>query len=222
MKTNVLVSGVILAVGALGARGDLFYSFDSDIEGFQNVIWQSADPVGWSGLPGTVKQNHAAGGWQNLLTKEFSWGPGGGSANQQLEMQALANLGDMAHISFDVMVDGKSFPPGQQTWFQLTIVGNSDGSTGWKQNENVFGGVTGWHPADDSTLYTLHVDQPFSWMGWQPGDTWFQFWTGANSDGAVPVNFYFDNVRLYAVPEPAAVALLGLGIVALWLRRPRV
>ena len=154
-----------------------------------------------------------------LLTKEFSWGAGGGSANQQLEMQALANLGANAHLSFDVMVDGTSFPPGVGTWYQLNVVGNSDGAAGWTQIRQPFHHPREWHNADDPTLLTMHIDLAFSQLGWQPGDTWFQFWTGANSDAAAPVNFFLDNLTAYAIPEPGMFALAGLGAAALLIFR---
>ena len=154
------------------------------------------------------------------LTKEFDWQAGGGSANQQVEMQSLANLG--GRLAFDIMIDGGSFPAGVSGWFNFNVVGNSDGSAGWTQQENLFT-ASGWHNADDATLITLHVDNPFSFYGWQPGDSWFQLWTGCNSDGAVPVNFYIDNVNAYsvAVPEPTTLALAGVGSVALLLARRR-
>lgn len=207
--------GLLGIVGTQSALADLYYSFDTGPEDFQNVIW-SGGPVGWAGGP-AIKQTHGVGGWQMQLTKEFAWSAGGGSANQQLEMQALANLGANARFAFDVMVDGTSFPAGAATWFQFNVVGNSDGPAGWTQNQDLFT-PAGWHNADDPTLLVLHVDQPFSYFGWQPGDSWFQFWTGANSE--VPVNFYLDNVTAYAVPEPSVLGLAALGFT-LGLRRRR-
>ncbi|MEN6309364.1 MAG: PEP-CTERM sorting domain-containing protein [Anaerohalosphaeraceae bacterium] len=179
----------------------LVYTFDTDVEGFQNVSWQPT---------AVVRQIHTAGGWQMLLTKEFSWEAGGGAANQQLAMQALASNTE-ARIAFDVMVDGSSFPAGVAGWYQLNLVGNSDGAAGWTQIDKI---VEGWHNADDATQKTWHIDQLFSSLGWQPGDTWFQLYTGTNSDGAFPVNFYMDNVQL-TVPEPATLSVLGLGVLAL-------
>ena len=218
MKLGKILLTIAAAVGlCASASADLTYTFGTDVEGFQNVSWQATAPVGWSGIP-TVKQTHTAGGWQNLLTKEFSWGPGGGNANQQLEMQALANLGDNAHLSFDVMLDGTSFPAGVSTWYQFGVTGNSDGSVGWTQNGSIFTAGS-WHNANDPTLVTQHFDLPFSALGWQPGDTWFQLWTDSNSDGAVPVNFFLDNVTVYAVPEPSLFALAGLGAAALLIFR---
>ena len=45
--------------------------------------------------------------------------------------------------------------------------------------------------------------------------------TSANSDGAVPVDFFLDNVSGYMVPEPFPLALAGLGAAALLIFRRR-
>jgi hypothetical protein len=212
------ILGILGVIVATSAQAELLYTFNADAEGFQNVSWQSG-PAGWPG-GSSVRQTHVAGGWQMYLTKEFSFEAGGGAANQQVEMQTLANQG--GRLAFDVMIDGGSFPAGAQTWFQFSVVGNSDGASGWTQKENIFTAAD-WHNADDATLVTLHIDQPFSYFGWEAGDQWFQFYTGSNSDGAVPVNFYLDNVQAYsvAVPEPSTLALAGLGSAALLLARRR-
>lgn len=202
-KVFVLSIAALLLFITSSAIADLNYTFDADAEGFQAVAWMSN---------GTVQQTHTAGGWQMMMTKEFSWGTGGGSDNQQLAMQAMAN-DPLSKISFDIMVDGGSFPAGAQTWYQFIVVGNSDGAAGWTQTQL----TDSWHNADDPTLLTWHFDLTFAQLGWQPGDTWFQFWTGTNSDGAVPVNYYIDNVIV--TPEPATLSMLGLGALALLRKR---
>jgi hypothetical protein len=219
MKLPKTLLTIMAAVGlTTAANADLLYTFNTDVEGFQNVSWQAPAPIGWPGIP-AVQQTHTAGDWQMLLTKEFSWGVGGGSANQQLEMRALANQGANAHLAFDLMIDGTSFPAGVATWYNFNVVGNSDGAAGWTQKENLFT-VSGWHNADDPTLLIMHIDQPFSYFGWEPGDSWFQLWTGANSATGVPVNFFLDNVTAYAVvPEPSILALASLGTAALLMLR---
>ncbi|HPD29946.1 MAG TPA: hypothetical protein PLL20_08130 [Phycisphaerae bacterium] len=209
----IFIGMALLFMVSASAHADLVYTFNSDAEGFQNVSWQANAPAGWGNTP-TVMQTHTVGGWQMQMTKEFSWGPGGGSANQQLAMQALANSGT-AKIAFDVMVDGTSFPPASGVWYQFNAVGNSDGTQGWTQIDKL---IDAWQNVGQSDLRTWHFELTFAQMGWQPGDTWFQFWTGSNSAAENPVNFYLDNVII--TPEPAALTLLGLcGLVLIRQRR---
>ncbi len=218
---SLCIATALLGAGVIAAQADLMYDFNgpAGLDGFQNVVL-SPGPVGWIGAP-TAKTTHAAGGWQMLLTKEFSWGPGGGSANQQVEMQNLAwgdINGNEARLGFDIMVDGTSFPTNSGVWWQFNLVGNSDGPLGWTQVDKV---IEGWQNPDQADLRTWHFDMPFSKVGWEAGDTWFQLWMGANSDAAYPVNFYVDNVQLYLVPEPTTLSLVGLGAVALLISRRR-
>lgn len=135
-------------------------------------------------------------------------------------MQNLANSG-LGRISFTLSVDGGTWTPGVAQWFQLHYAGNSDGASGWTQNAGGGNPVDAWHNADDNTLYSWSFDHSFAQMGWHAGDTWFQINFGSNSDGAAPVKFYLDDVHVYAVPEPTALALLGLGGLAFGWRRSR-
>jgi hypothetical protein len=190
----------------------LSYHFDTGVEGFENFAWRSAAPAGWPQDP-SVQQTHTAGDWQMWLTKEFLPSPGGGSENQQLTMQALANLGN-ARISFEVMADLNTFLPAAATWHQFWLVGNSDGNAGWAQTQL----IDAWQDPDRPDLRTWHFDLSFSELGWEPGDIWFQFWTGANSYPEVPVNYYLDNVRVYVKTAAEQIADLrntvnGMGIL---------
>jgi hypothetical protein len=62
----------------------------------------------------------------------------------------------------------------------------------------------------------------------QAGDAWAGQQIGIQLESTIPIgltsfaNWDFDNVRLTAVPEPSIMALLNLGIGALWLARSRV
>ena len=219
MKTVITMIAVAGLTAAAQAQF-MYYGFATDVEGFQNSDWKSTDPVGWGAL-GTIKMNHTAGGWQLPLLKEFSWGPGGGSANQQTDMQALQYYGSDAHIAFDIIADGTSFPAATGVWYSFNLAANSDGTVGWTQIEHV---IDGWQNPDQSDMRVWHRDYTFDQLGWADGDsTWFQLYLGSNSDAANPVNFYIDNFVVYqgTVPEPTSLALAGLGAALLALRRRR-
>ncbi len=223
---SLSIATALLGAGVIAAQasnpGALMYDFSAGLDGFTGVTLDPG-PAGWGYGP-SAKTTHAAGGWQMIMTKEFSWGPGGGSANQQLAMQSLAwgdpDTGAEARLAFDIMVDGASFPTNAGVWWQFNLVGNSDGPMGWTQKDKV---IEGWQNPDQADLRTWHFDFPFSAVGWQAGDTWFQLWLGANSDGAYPVNFYVDNVFCYTgvVPEPTTLSLVGFGVAALLISRRR-
>jgi hypothetical protein len=213
MKKLLTFACAIAAAGTLTAPAAMTFDFSGGLDGFQNVALVSG-PSGWAGAP-TAQHTHSLGGWQVQMTKEFSWGPGGGNENQQLAMQALANSGN-GRFRLDVMVDGASFPTGAATWFQFWLVGNSDGAAGWTQLQV----VDSYQNEGQADLRTWTIDRSFSQMGWGPGDTWFQIHSGSNSDAAVPVNFYLDNVVVY-VPEPGSLGFAVLGGLALLVSRRR-
>jgi hypothetical protein len=202
----------LILAGVLGlcasASADLLYNFDTTIgpDVTQNATWSSR-------LGGVLQSTMTNGGWTlgNGPRKEFSYQAGGGVANQQAAMQGYANAGNY-HLAFDLKVDGASWPVAGSDWYQFQIAGNSDGSSGWTQTD----AVTGlWHNDGDATVNTWHVDKTFAALGWQPGDSWFQLYFGVQS-GTVPVNYYVDNLTVYAaVPEPSALALAGLGLATL-------
>jgi hypothetical protein len=206
----------LIVAGVLGlcasANADLLYTFDT-------TIGPDFTQGSWSGnLGGVAQSTNTTGGWNlgSSLKKEFSYQAGGGAANQQTAMQGYANAGNY-HVSFDLKVDGTSFPVAGANWYQIIYAGNSDGTANWTQVQ-VPGPSN--HNAGDAALYTWHVDSSFAAIGWQPGDTWFQLYFGSNSDAANPVNFYIDNL-IVAVPEPGIASLLGLGAALLVTLRRR-
>jgi hypothetical protein len=210
----------LIAAAALGciasANADLLYTFDSGPTGADGGAF-TGGTFAWSSAYHAVQSTGASGGW-NLGGAgpkfEFGW-------PAQTTMQTIANGGN-GRVSFDLFVSANSsFSIGgwaDWDWFQLHFAGNSDGAHGWTQDAGGPNPVdTNFHPTDSDR--TWHFDMTFAQVGWEAGDAWFQLFLGANSDGAKPVQFYVDNIRVYEVPEPGTLALAGLAGAALLIFR---
>ncbi len=214
MKQRSLLTVVaVLLAGSVAARADLLYTFDTDIgpDFTQNVAWSA-------NLGGSAQSTMTSGGWTlgSGPQKEFSWQAGGGAANQQTTMQEYANNAANYRVAFDVTIDGTSFSVAGSDWFNLQIAGNSDGTAGWSQQQF----ASGWHNDGDTALYSWHGDYSFADVGWEPGDNWFQIAFGVQT-GTIPIDYYVDNLSIYQVPEPATLALIGIGTVGLLTFRRR-
>ncbi len=200
---------------ALSASADLLYTFDTGLPTTGGMFTGGA--VGWSSTYSAAQALDTAGGWTpggaGSPKFEFTW-------PDQSTMAGIANYASYYQFSVDLSVnmDSLSYVSGAQTWYQLFVVGNSDGVGGWSQNQ-VGGGLN--YIDQGQTPYSLHVVMPLTQLGFNPGDSWFQVFFGANSGGGEPIQFFIDNIHVAPIPEPASLALVGLGAAALMIFRRR-
>jgi PEP-CTERM motif len=124
-------------------------------------------------------------------------------------------------VSLDVHVDGADWSG--DNGFQMIMAVNS-GTTGWQQKDLgswYWGGGVNGTGSDFSETISFNY-QALKAAG---ASNWAQIILGENSysnDGSISnAVFYFDNLRLtgLAIPEPATMALLGLGGLALIRRK---
>jgi hypothetical protein len=144
------------------------------------------------------------------------------SAFYQAMLAASADE-SLYEISYDYYIDTSAFGAGAGTFFQLGTYVNT-GSGYYAQD---FPG-TGRDLELDSIqlasgqVFSGTVTETFAAKGFNlpTGETFFRFGFIINGDGAAQTAHY-DNVSIRPVPEPAALALFGLGLPALALRRHR-
>ena len=146
------------------------------------------------------------------------------AADPQYQAMLEASADEAGYeISYDYYIDTAAFAGGAGTFLQGGTYVNT-GSGYYAQN---FPGVgkelelSGAQLASGQ-VFSGTVTQTFAQKGFDipAGQTFFRLGLILNGDGANQV-VHFDNITIRPVPEPAALALLGLALPALLMRRRR-
>ena len=246
MKRSTLKFFLSMAVAmgfGVSANADMLYTFDT---GAGVASTDTVPEAGGHMVAGTytwqtyyggeVQHTGTTGGWNLGGTgPKFEFGWPSQSVMQQWAQGLMSNPTG-ARIAFDVYVtDDWSFNVGTWAdwdWYQLHIAFNSEG--GWKQDPNgIDGKASSWGGNYDRSWDTsivssphggndhvMHVDVTFADAGFTASSTWFQIFFGSNSGGDDAVQFFVDNIHVYA-PEPSTLALAGLGAAAMLIFRRR-
>jgi hypothetical protein len=119
-------------------------------------------------------------------------------------------------FDFSVAASGGVYTAG---WTQIyRIYMNAPGPSWTDVTGAAVGNFYWWGSAGERTQ-TVSVDYT-NFRNAITGTSYIQIILSPNTGGGAPPQMYFDNAKLSGVPEPATVALLGLGGLAL-LRRKR-
>lgn len=201
MKTlNVALCLATLGLAATG-HSVVIYSFESGTDGFANPAWSVGDTA--------LSQNSfgATDGSQSLKVQRPSTGDGfRWIVADGIATDVKQNLKNSTHVLVDVTI-GTDF--GASNWFKMSLVLNQ---AAWNQTPELL-----ISPTTPGT-HTLDFDVSALAPNIVVSD-WMRFGFSINSDGPSGSTAYIDNFR--AVPEPASLAIFGLGLAALRLRRKR-
>lgn len=204
MKRKIVLSVCMLAMTAI-SFGDIVVG---DFEDGSMDGWEMQN-----GAVGTFSPDGATLGSSAL---QVDFGPDWITVLKLSVADMAADLPNLQTISFDLTTrdDNGELP---DWWFQTFIVFNTE-TAEWQQSDNLYSHDVSWDPITE----TLSWDVPQSVrdvIATSGIGGWAEVFIVTNTSGAANT-IWVDNIRMNIVPEPATLALLGLGGLSL-IRRKR-
>lgn len=229
MKKNTLiglgVAAVALTLGTIQASAQASVLFD-----FSDGTSQGWSSTGFSSAPAANVTPIGANNYISLPLGSFQVGnvasdfvAGAPAANFDAAMYAAINNPAGSYLQYDYYIDTSTFTTAG-SYLQLGTFVNT--GSGWYAQD--FGAVKeveldGVQVASGNVFYGT-VTVPFSAFGTDPNgaasETYFRLGLIENGDGT-GVNVEFTNIKVVGVPEPATLAMCGMGLLGglLALRR---
>jgi hypothetical protein len=180
----------------------LLSSFEGDLTSSLGVNWSTGRPHAF--VPNGATQGTAA--------LEFSHNTGW---TQDFMLDGGGPLAQLVAASDRLLIDATV--PGSAAWRQMYVVMQGDGQ-GWSQHQFDL-------PSGATTTVALDLQSTgLKANAGGGGQSWWQLYLifqGGDDPTASPIITTIDNVRFFAVPEPAALSLIAAGTAIASLTRRR-